>query len=56
MFEVKKYSLEGSGQGGEFGVNGQSLPVAASPVALYAAHTSRCGPLAHPLAPTVEML
>ena len=37
-------------------MNGPGLAVAASPVAGEAGQNMRCGPLACPLAPTVEML
>ena len=53
---MKKWSLQAHGQGGQFGVNGQGLHVSASPVADPAAQNPRGRPLAHPLAPTVEML
>jgi hypothetical protein len=49
---VKKWSLQARGQGGLFGINGQGLPVATSPVAGIAAQNPQWGPLA----PTVEML
>ena len=53
---VKKWPLQARGQGGQFGMNGQGSTVAASPVADHVAQNSRGRPLAHPLAPMVEML
>ena len=38
---MKKWPLQARGQGGGFGVNGQGLPVAASPVAAPAGQNSR---------------
>ena len=55
-FRVLKRSLQGSGRGPSFGVTGLGLAVAASPVAGEAGQSTRCGPLASALAPTVEML
>jgi hypothetical protein len=55
-FRVLKRSLKGSGSGPSFGVTGLGLAVAASPVAGDAGQSTRCGPLAYALAPTVEML
>ena len=49
---MTKWSLQARGQGGQFGVNGQGLPVAALPVTEPTAQN----PWGRPLAPMVEML
>ena len=55
-FGVRKWPLHLCGQGAKFGVASPVSTVAASPVADPATQNPRGGPLACPLAPTVEML